>query len=579
MSFKDTEIGRIPFEWNVRMIQDVAEVVSGATPKTKVAEYWDGNIAWITPKDLSNHTERYIYRGDRMITDEGLKNSSAKLLPKGSVLFSSRAPIGYTAIAAQELCTNQGFKSMICKQQILDNNFMFYMMNYKKNEIENIAGGSTFKEVSGKTVKEFKIPIPPLDEQKAIAKVLSDLDEKIETNNKINKKLEEMAQAIFKQWFVDFEFPCIPENYKFSGAGKPSDFDKVCTYKRVGGLPIPDGHSWFVYILLCEDETFYKGMTNDLYRRFYEHYTGIGAEWTKVHKPIKVIHYEKFNTQEEARKREEELKSGFGREWIKRQYEKYKKCLDTQEMSAGLPAHKTTNNSSFMTAGEMFESELGMIPRGWEVGTFREFTDTVLGGDWGKETEQGNYKKEVLCLRGADIPEIKCGKVGAPAKRFILEKNYNNKKLNSGDLVIEISGGSPTQSTGRITYVNKGILNRYDLDFVCTNFCRAITLNNKKAMEYFYFYWSYLYDLNVFFQYENGTTGIKNFDVNTFLDKHSIIIPSDKILEKYHKIVSNLLSMIQHNGLESFKLGNTRDLLLPKLMSGEIRVPLNNEYN
>lgn len=207
MNFKDTEIGRIPFEWDVRMIQDVAEVVSGATPKTKVAEYWDGNIAWITPKDLSNHTERYIYRGDRMITDEGLKNSSAKLLPKGSVLFSSRAPIGYTAIAAQELCTNQGFKSMICNQQILDNNFMFYMMNYKKNEIENIAGGSTFKEVSGKTVKEFKIPIPPLDEQKAIAKVLSDLDEKIETNNKINKKLEEMAQAIFKQWFVDFEFP------------------------------------------------------------------------------------------------------------------------------------------------------------------------------------------------------------------------------------------------------------------------------------------------------------------------------------------------------------------------------------
>mgnify|MGYP004554886051 CR=1 FL=1 len=207
MNFKDTEIGRIPFEWDVRMIQDVAEVVSGATPKTKVAEYWDGNIAWITPKDLSNHTERYIYRGDRMITDEGLKNSSAKLLPKGSVLFSSRAPIGYTAIAAQELCTNQGFKSMICNQQILDNNFMFYMMNYKKNEIENIAGGSTFKEVSGKTVKEFKIPIPPLDEQKAIAKVLSDLAEKIETNNKINKKLEEMAQAIFKQWFVDFEFP------------------------------------------------------------------------------------------------------------------------------------------------------------------------------------------------------------------------------------------------------------------------------------------------------------------------------------------------------------------------------------
>ena len=222
----------------------------------------------------------------------------------------------------------------------------------------------------------------------------------------------------------------------------------------------------------------------------------------------------------------------------------------------------------------MVESELGMIPKEWEIGSFREFTDTVLGGDWGKETEQGNYKKEVLCLRGADIPEIKCGKIGAPAKRFILEKNYNNKKLNGGDLVVEISGGSPTQSTGRITYINEGILNRYDLNFVCTNFCRAITLNNKKAMEYFYFYWSYLYDLNVFFQYENGTTGIKNFDVNTFLEKHQIVIPSNCLLEKYHLIVSNILNIIQYNGLENSKLSNTRDILLPKLISGEIRVPL-----
>ena len=218
MSFKYTEIGKIPVEWDVKMIQEIGEVVSGGTPKTKEDSYWDGNISWITPKDLSSFTERYIEVGERSITELGLKNSSAKLLPKGTVLFSSRAPIGYLAIARKELCTNQGFKNIVCDKKYSSNEFLFYMLKAKKNKIESIAGGSTFKEVSGKVVKEFKIPIPPLNEQKAIAHILSTLDDKIEVNNQINKTLENMAQAIFKQWFVDFEFPNEDgEPYKPSG--------------------------------------------------------------------------------------------------------------------------------------------------------------------------------------------------------------------------------------------------------------------------------------------------------------------------------------------------------------------------
>ncbi|MDD3142319.1 MAG: restriction endonuclease subunit S [Lachnospiraceae bacterium] len=218
MSFKYTEIGKIPVEWDVKMIQEIGEVVGGGTPKTKEDSYWDGNISWITPKDLSSFTERYIEVGERSITELGLKNSSAKLLPKGTVLFSSRAPIGYLAIARKELCTNQGFKNIVCDKKYSSNEFLFYMLKAKKNEIESIAGGSTFKEVSGKVVKEFKIPIPPLNEQKAIAHILSTLDDKIEVNKQINKTLENMAEAIFKQWFVDFEFPNEDgEPYKSSG--------------------------------------------------------------------------------------------------------------------------------------------------------------------------------------------------------------------------------------------------------------------------------------------------------------------------------------------------------------------------
>lgn len=218
MGFKDTEVGRIPEEWEVLEIGEIGDVVGGGTPKTSIEEYWDGEISWITPKDLSGYTERCIYYGERSITKKGLDNSSAKIIPKGTVLFSSRAPIGYLAIAGKDMCTNQGFKSIVCDDKKVHNIFLYYLMMIKRYELENIAGGSTFKEVSGKTVKEFKVPIPPINEQKAIAHILSTLDEKIEVNNQINKKLEEMAQTIFKHWFVDFEFPNgNGEPYKSSG--------------------------------------------------------------------------------------------------------------------------------------------------------------------------------------------------------------------------------------------------------------------------------------------------------------------------------------------------------------------------
>lgn len=208
----------IPEGWEYKQIKEIGEVVGGGTPKTTVKEYWNGDISWITPKDLSNYKQRYIYKGERSITLEGLENSSAKLLPKGTVLFSSRAPIGYVAIAGKELCTNQGFKSIVCNPEVVNNEFVYYLMKYNVPEIKQIASGSTFREISGGMLKEFNVLIPALEEQKVIAKMLADLDKKIEINNEIIEKLEKLAQAIFKHWFIDFEFP--NENgdpYKSSG--------------------------------------------------------------------------------------------------------------------------------------------------------------------------------------------------------------------------------------------------------------------------------------------------------------------------------------------------------------------------
>ena len=211
------------------------------------------------------------------------------------------------------------------------------------------------------------------------------------------------------------------------------------------------------------------------------------------------------------------------------------------------------------------------MPNNWRKNTFGKIILATLGGDWGKEAPVGNNTQEVYCIRGADIPDVNSGNRGKMPIRFILPKNYSNKKLTIGDIVIEISGGSPTQSTGRCALISQSLLDRYDRGMVCTNFCRAI-----KPLEgypsFVYFYWKYLYDRNVMFSYENGTTGIKNLDIRSFLDNEPINIPASNDVVQFSKIVDAFIDAIYANGLENESLAATRDTLLPRLMSGELSV-------
>ena len=182
-------------EWKECTIGDLGTVVGGATPLTSNSlNYENGKIAWITPKDLSNYNERYISRGERNITEAGMASCAAQLLPKHSVLFSSRAPIGYVAIASNEVCTNQGFKSVVPNKSV-DYLFLYYLLKYNKDKIEGMGSGTTFKEVSKKTMEQVKVRIPvDILEQQKIANVLDSLDSKIELNNQINRNLSVQAK-------------------------------------------------------------------------------------------------------------------------------------------------------------------------------------------------------------------------------------------------------------------------------------------------------------------------------------------------------------------------------------------------
>ncbi len=150
-------------------LKQIGNIVGGGTPKTNIKGYWNGNIPWITPADLSGFTHVYISYGERTITELGLQSSSAQLLPAGTVLYSSRAPIGYVAIAANPVTTNQGFKSVI---PIINNmsNYLYYCLIARTDEIIQRATGTTFKEISGSQMGEIIISLPPLDEQIRIYK-------------------------------------------------------------------------------------------------------------------------------------------------------------------------------------------------------------------------------------------------------------------------------------------------------------------------------------------------------------------------------------------------------------------------
>ena len=221
--------------------------------------------------------------------------------------------------------------------------------------------------------------------------------------------------------------------------------------------------------------------------------------------------------------------------------------------------------------GKFVESELGMIPEGWRVGTYSDIIQETISGDWGKEKAEGNYTHKVACIRGCDFQDVKMGLRGKTPARYILEKNYQAKHFEDKDVLVEISGGTATVSTGRICPVSQLLIDKYGGDIVCTNFCRLVR-PSKGYSSYLYYSWKYKYDRKVMFGYENGTSGIKNFSIKDFTTREPLVLPDLSALAEFEKLIEQIHTQIQNCGSESAKLAELRDTLLPKLMSGEIKI-------
>lgn len=193
--FVDSELGMIPEGWKVGRLDEIADVVGGSTPsKAKPEYYTQKGIAWLTPKDLSNHPAVYTSRGEIDITEEGYNSTSTKLMPKGTILFTSRAPIGYISIAQNDICTNQGFKSLVPKKA--GTCFLYCFLKYVTPEIENKSTGSTFKEASGALMKSLQVIMPDQKVFEEFEEIVSPLFARIESLEKENSRLSLLRDTL-----------------------------------------------------------------------------------------------------------------------------------------------------------------------------------------------------------------------------------------------------------------------------------------------------------------------------------------------------------------------------------------------
>lgn len=192
-------------EWKDYKLSEIMGIIGGGTPKTSFTEYWNGKIPWLSVVDFGGGN-KYVDRTEKTITETGLKNSSTKILKKGQIIISARGTVGELAVLKKDMAFNQSCYGLNAIEELCTNDFLYYLMKCQIAELKKNAHGAVFDTITRSTFDTISAKIPPLPTQIAIAEILSSLDDKIELTNAINKNLEDLAQALFKQWFVDFEF-------------------------------------------------------------------------------------------------------------------------------------------------------------------------------------------------------------------------------------------------------------------------------------------------------------------------------------------------------------------------------------
>ena len=402
-------------EWREYILEDIIDKFidyRGKTPKKT-----SSGVPLVTAKIVKGGK---ILEPNEFIAEKDYDNWMTRGLPQiDDIVLTTEAPLGEIAlIKDKNIALAQRIITLRGKKKYVHNPFLKYYFQSSQGqyELDSRASGTTVFGIKAAVLRKTPVNLPPLPEQKAIAEVLSSLDDKIDLLHRQNKTLEQMAETLFRQWFVE-------------------------------------------------------------------------------------------------------------------------------------------------EAGE-----------DWEFTTFKKWIADTVGGEWGKENPQSDFLKPVICIRGTDIADLNIGLANKAPLRYVKENKFKKIAPNTGDIIIEISGGTENQSTGRTTYINDDIKELFQYPLVFSNFSRLIRIRKIEYSLFTYLYFQYLYKKDEFFNLENGSSGIKNLDYKTLLFEYEFLMPSEEKVIKFNKIVVSDFSKINKNKIQIRTLETLRDTLLPKLMSGEVRV-------
>ncbi len=432
--------------WSWVPVSKVATPVIGGTPNRNNPAFWNGNIPWATARDVAAVSGRYLVQVQEFITEEGLNHSAAKLLPKGTVIITARGTVGAIAQLGRAMAFNQTSYALLPAEN-LDNDFLFYALKGTLAEMQTLTYGTVFKTITTRTFDHWLIPLPPLPEQRAIAHILSTLDDKIELLRRMSETLEEMARAIFKAWFVDF----VPVRAKMEGR-----------WKRGQSLP-------------------------------------------------------------------------------------------------GLPAHLYD-----LFPDRLVPSELGEIPKGWRVGIIGEEVDLIKGV---------SYRSKDLGDSNVALVTLKSFKRGGGYRTDGLKPYVGPYKpeqvAHPGELIL-----SQTDVTQSAEVIGKPAIvlpdDRFQTLVASLDVLIVRPRHRVLSREFFYLLFSTPYFQEHIYGYTNGTTVLH-------LNKEGVLSfrfvqPTEDVAIAFSKIVVPMFTRFIKTITESRTLAALRDALLPKLVSGAIRV-------
>ena len=424
-------------EWQKYAISDVMYIIGGGTPKRSISEYWNGDIPWLSVADF-NTDDRHVSKTKETITDLGLQKSSTKLLDSGQLIISARGTVGALAQLDKPMTFNQSCYGLNAKTEYVTNDYLYYLVKKKVRDLQKITHGAVFDTITKDTFKDIEVQLPSLLTQKKIANILSTLDDKIELNRKMNQSLEEVAQALFKSWFIDFD----PVHAKANASS--------------------------------------------------------GSNYEEIAKEL-----------------------GISRE-----------ILD-------------------MFPDEFEESELGMIPKGWNLDRIGSVIIQKSENTKPSEYTQTHSYVPIDCIDSKCLA-LSTVKSGEEAKSSLI-------KFSRGDILFGAMR----------PYFHKVCIAPVD----GTTRTTAFVLQSLKTDDYSFGVFSLYQDTTIKFATANSTgTTMPYVKWKGVLENMLIVLPSQTIRNEFNKICKPLLDTIQDRFAQQNTLQKTRDTLLPKLLSGELDV-------